>query len=241
MRRAPTWPRHAIMAPAGVRGRGGRPDPRRGRLQPDRVADPRPRLGRRPPARRLRPRRGPPSRDGGPRAQEGPGRCHPRRALDGEDGQLRDRLRVERLRPVGAGEHPARRGPGVHQHATSPRIPGSATTCSRSRRRPGPRATSTTLLGRKRHIPELAARNPTLPGRRRADGHQHADPGHGRRHRQDRDDPPRRAAAGRLAPGRGRCCRSTTSSSSKSRATRWTVSCRCCARRWSPPCRSTCR
>ena len=44
-------------------------------------------------------------------------------------------------------------------------------------------------------IPELQARNPSAARRRRADGDQHADPGHRRRHRQDRDDPARRAAA----------------------------------------------
>ena len=50
----------------------------------------------------------------------------------------------------------------------------------------------TTLLGRKRQIPELRAQ-PEPPGGRRADGDQHADPGHGRRHHEDRDDPARRA------------------------------------------------
>ena len=102
--------------PARVRGRRGRPDARRGRLQPDRAADPGPRVGRRAPARRLRPQRRPPPRDGGARPPQGPGRGHPRRAVDGQDGQLRDRLRAQRLRAVGAGEHPAGRGAGVHQH-----------------------------------------------------------------------------------------------------------------------------
>ena len=37
--------------------------------------------------------------------------------------------------------------------------------------------------------------------RRGADGDQHADPGHGRGHRQDRHDPARRAIAGRRLPG----------------------------------------
>jgi hypothetical protein len=48
-------------------------------------------------------------------APQGPSRHHPSRALDGEDGQLRARLRDERLRARVAGEHPARRGAGVHQ------------------------------------------------------------------------------------------------------------------------------
>ena len=40
---------------------------------------------------------------------------HPRRAVDGQDGQLRAGLRDERLRARVAGEHPAPGGAGVHQ------------------------------------------------------------------------------------------------------------------------------
>ena len=57
----------------------------------------------------------------------------------------------------------------------------------------------TTLLGRRRAIPELQARNAALRGAGRADGDQHADPGHGRGHREDRDDPRGRAGAARQA------------------------------------------
>ena len=73
-----------IRTPLGRRIRrafvAGAPDldPRRRRLQPDRASDPGPRLGRRAPARRLRARGRPPSRDGRARPQEGPGRRHPR-------------------------------------------------------------------------------------------------------------------------------------------------------------------
>ena len=105
-----------------------RPDAARRRLLADRAADPRPRLGRRAPEGRVRPERRHPPRDRGPRAPQGPRRRHPRRALDGEDGQLRAGLRDERLRARVAGEHPAQGGPGVHQLATSRRTPGSATT-----------------------------------------------------------------------------------------------------------------
>ncbi len=59
----------------------------------------------------------------------------------------------------------------------------------------------TTLLGRKRQIPELDARNPEPARRRRADGHQHAHPGDGGRHRQDRHDPAGRATRRRRLPG----------------------------------------
>ena len=61
-----------------------------------------------------------------------------------------------------------------------------------------------TLLGRKRQIPELRSANRAAQGRRRADGDQHADPGHGRGHHEDRDDPHRPRAARRRVPGAGR-------------------------------------
>ena len=60
--------RHAFVA--GLAGH----DARRRGLQPDRAADPRPRLGRRAPRRRVRPRRRHPPRDGRPRAAQGPRR-----------------------------------------------------------------------------------------------------------------------------------------------------------------------
>ena len=194
-----------IRTPLGRRIRrafvagGRRPDPRRGRLQPDRAADPRPRVGRRAPARRVRPQRRPPPRDGRARAPQGPGRGDPRRALDGEDGQLRDRLRAERLRAVGAGEHPAGRGAGVHQHLLRDlfgdqllhaRDQGAGADPGLRDDAPRPQAPD----------PGAGGAQPDAARRRRADGHQHADPGHRRRHRQDRDDPARRAAARRRLP-----------------------------------------
>ncbi len=60
--------------PARVRRRLARHDARRGRLQPDRAADPRPRVGRRAPRRRVRARGRHPPRDRGPGAAQGPGR-----------------------------------------------------------------------------------------------------------------------------------------------------------------------
>ena len=62
--------------PPRVRGRRPGPDARRRRLQPDRAAHPRPRLGRRAPARRVRARGRHPSRDRRARAPQGPGRRH---------------------------------------------------------------------------------------------------------------------------------------------------------------------
>ena len=157
-----------IRTPLGRRIRrafvagGARPDARRRRLQPDRAAHPRPRLGRRAPPRRVRAPGGHPPRDGRPRPPQGPGRRDARRAVDGQDGQLRDRLRDVATSGCRAGEHPARRGAGVHQHLLRDLLRASGTTCSRSRSRRGPQGFVTTLLGRKRQIPELAARNPTL-------------------------------------------------------------------------------
>ncbi len=90
--------------------------------------------------------------------------------------------------------------------------------------------------------PSSMRRNPAPARRRRADGDQHADPGHGRGHRQDRDDPARRprAARGRL-PGPAAASRSTTSSCSRCRATRSTGSSRSCADDGDGPALSTSR
>ena len=98
-----------------------------------------------------------------------------------------------------------------------------------------------TLLGRKRQIPELRAVEPGAARGGRADGDQHADPGHGRGHPEDRDDPGRRAARRDRARAPGCCCRSTTSCCSRSRATRSSRSRRSCARRWRARCRCRCR
>ena len=138
-----------------------------------------------------RQRRHPP-RDRRPGAPQGPGRRHHGRAVDGQDGQLRARLRDERLRAVVAGRtsraqeaqefiNTLLRGVLRDQLLHDAR--------SRSRREtqgyvddaPRPQAAD----------PRAAAREPGAARRRRADGDQHADPGHGRRHHEDRDDPAR--------------------------------------------------
>ena len=59
-----------------------------------------------------------------------------------------------------------------------------------------------TLLGRRRYLPELTARNSRAPLGGGADGDQHADPGHGGGRDEDRHDPARRRAA-----RRGGCAR----------------------------------
>ena len=107
--------------------------------------------------------------------------------------------------------------------------------------RPRPRASSRRSSAGSAQIPELRAVEPGAARGRRADGHQHADPGHGRRHPEDRDDPGRRAAARRRASAPGSCCPSTTSCCSRCRATRSSRWPRSCARRWRARCRWTCR
>ena len=57
-----------------------------------------------------------------------------------------------------------------------------------------------TMYGRRRLVPELTSRNCQIAIGRRARGGQHADPGHGRRHPEARDD--RRPRRARAAPGR---------------------------------------
>ena len=86
--------------------------------------------------------------------------------------------------------------------------------------------------------PRAPRREPGAARGRRADGDQHADPGHRRRHPEDRDDPARRAAPRQRVCARGCCCRSTTSCCSRCRATRSSRSRPLCARRWRARCRS---
>ena len=105
-------------------------------------------------------RRRHPPRDGGPGAPQGARRHHARRALDGQDGQLRDRLRDERLRAVEPGEHPARRGAGVHRAATSRRTRGISYYMLHIKETARQQGYVTTLLGRRRAIPELRATQP---------------------------------------------------------------------------------
>ena len=197
----PVRPRAAD--PARLRLRRARHRAARGRLQPDRAADPRARVRRRASAGRLRARGRHPSRDRGAGAPQGPARRHRRRAVDGQDGQLRARVRDERLRAVEPRRDQPPGGAGVHQLVLRGVLRDQLLHDGHqgdARRRQGHVAT---LLGRKRRIPELQPTNRALRRGRRADGHQHAHPGHGRGHREDRDDPPRRAAA-RAAASRAR-------------------------------------
>ena len=133
--------RAGAQDPPRVRRRRARTRAAGRRLQPDRAAHPGPRVGRRAPQGGLRAARRHPPRDGRAGAQEGPRRRDGRRALDGQDGQLRPGLRHERLRPVDARGHPARARRRTSSPATSRPTAASATTCSTSRRPPSSRAT----------------------------------------------------------------------------------------------------
>ena len=118
-----------------------------------------------------------------------------------------------------AGEHPAPGGAGVHQlllrgvlgdqllhdgDQGAGQEPGLRRDAAR------PQAAD----------PGAARVEPRAARRRRADGDQHADPGHGGGHPEDRDDPGRRAAAPRTVCAPACCSRSTTSCCSRCRATR---------------------
>ena len=124
--------------PPHVRRRVAGHDARRRGLQPDRAPDPRPRERRRAPPRRVRARGRHPPRDRGPGAPQATRGRHVGRAVDGQDGQLRARVRDERLRPVEPGRDQPPGGAGVHQlllrgvrrdqplHAPHPRDGGGA-------------------------------------------------------------------------------------------------------------------
>ena len=118
-----------------------RPAPALGRLQPDRAADPRPDRRRGRPARDLRPRRGHPHGD----RRRGPGRRsregQPRRALQGEDGQLRHRLRALGLRALGPPQHRAGGGRRLHRALLRALPRGQDATSRRRSSRPATTAT----------------------------------------------------------------------------------------------------
>ncbi len=97
----------------------------------------------------------------------------------------------------------------------------------------------TTLIGRRRLIPELRSRNRPDPAAGRAPGRQHRDPGHRGRHHQDGDDRCPRGARGSRPARPGSSCRSTTSCSSKAPRPRPKRSASSPAARWSPPTTST--
>ena len=99
----------------------------------------------------------------------------------------------------------------------------------------------TTLLGRKRQIPELHAANAALRGAGERMAINMPIQGTAADIHEDRDDPASPTGSRARASGRGCSSRSTTSCCSRCRATRSTGWSRCCARRWRARCRSTCR
>ena len=183
----------------------GEPGPRPAgrRLQPDRAAHPGPRLGRRASQGGLRAQGRHPPRDGRARAPQGPRRRDRGRALDGQDGQLRAGLRHERLRARRAGptsrarrrrtSSTATSRPTRHQLLHAPHQ-GRGARAGLRRDAPGPPALDPRAAG---------SATPQLRGGGRADGHQHAHPGHGRGHHEDRHDPARTSGcAPRGSPAR---------------------------------------
>ena len=122
--------------------------------------------------------------------RRGPGRRpregHARRALQGEDGQLRNRLRPLRLRPLGPPQH--RAGGGRRLHRPLLRALSHGQGLHHGDGREGPRG------GLRHHParppppdPRAAVGPPPDPQPGRAPRGQHADPGHLGRHHQDRD------------------------------------------------------
>ncbi len=117
-------------------------------------------------------------------------------AAGGQGAQLRHRLRAVGLRPLAAARPPGRRGAGHHRPLLRPLRRRAAV----HRRRPSPRPASSgesrTLYGRRPgHARASRSRNPGAADGGGADGHQHAHPGHGRRHREGRHGPGARGAA----------------------------------------------
>ena len=158
---------HRARSQDPPRIRGRRPGPRAAgrRLQPDRAARAGPRVGRRAPARGLRAARGHPPRDRRAGAPQGPGRRHRRRALDGQDGQLRAGLRHERLR---AGQPRANIPRGEAQDFISSLLRGlqrhQLLHAAHPRDRASSGATSRRCSGAAAGSPSCEARNSALRG-----------------------------------------------------------------------------
>ena len=158
-----------IRTPLGRRIRrafvagGAGPDAARRRLHPDRAADPRPRLGRRAPARRVRPRT-PTSTARPPRASSTRTRPTsrsasarwPRWSTSGSPTGMSDFGLSARA------EHPARRGAGVHQHVLRDLLGDQLLHARDQGAGPAPGLRRRRSSGGSAQIPELAARNPTL-------------------------------------------------------------------------------
>ena len=174
--------------PARVRGRRTGPGARLGRLLADRTADPGPPLGGRAAQRR---RSAAASTSTGETAASifgvplEPG--HGRAAGPGQDGQLRRHLRPGAAGAGPPARHHPRRGPSLHR-----RLPGPVPRRDRLPRADAPGGHAGRLrdhAAQAAPLPSQPGRNPgAAAGRGRADGHQHADPGDGRRSDQGGDD-----------------------------------------------------
>ena len=140
-------------------------------------------------------------------------------AIEGEDDQLRNRLRA-----VGLGHgRPARHSPGGGRRV-HPALPGGVPggrAMDRGDDRAGDRERLRLDAVRPPPAGARAARAPLGDAQAgRAVRGQHGDPGHRRRHHEGGDGPLRRRAHARRACGRGWFCRSTTSCCSKARPRR---------------------
>ena len=166
--------------------RPARPPPALRRLQPDRAADPRPHRGRGRPPRDLRPWGGHPRRHRRRGARLGPEEGQPRRSLEGQDGQLRHRLRPLRLRPGRPPQHRAGGSGPIHRPLLRavPRGQALHRGDHRVRARAGLRGDAPRPAPPDPRTP-LRPSPGTQPGR--APRGQHADPGHLGGHHQDRD------------------------------------------------------
>ena len=140
--------------------------------------------------------------------------AHDRPALDREDDQLRDRLR-----DLGVRARPrTSRSPREAQRyidAYLARFPHVQDFIARTIEQATRDGYVTSLLGRRRPVPEIRASNRQTRSLRRAGRGQLRHAGLERRHHQGGDDPHPRAACARRGEARGSCCRCTTSSCSK--------------------------
>ena len=199
--------------PLRVRRRAGAPAAL-GRLLADRAADPRARLRRAEAARGVRARRGHPPRDRGRGARRRPGRAdHGQRSI----AKMINFGIVYGISAFGLSENLEipREQAQAYIDAYLARFPHVQDFIQRTIERSRADGYATSLLGRRRPVPEIRASNRQTRGARRADRGQLRHAGLERGHHQGGDDPDPRAAARARAARRGSCSRCTTSCCSR--------------------------
>ncbi len=152
-----------------------------------------------------------------------PGReDRPGHALQGQDGELRDRLRPVRVRPGRPPPDRARGGAGVHRPLPGA-LPGRGGVHPGHDRQGHHRGARDHALRPHPARSRAALAQPPDAAAGRAAGREHGDPGHGRGHHQGGHGAGRATGCAARAWPPASCSRSTTSCCSRHRTRRWSA------------------